>query len=726
MAAVASCRFEQEFPKLVMANSLYLSTTDANSGKATIALGILEFVLRKTPQVGFFRPLIAAPKPGRQDDDIALMCDFFDLPQSDRESYGMLASEASDLVAQDRRGEVFEQIIARYKALEQRCDFILCEGSDYIRTGFAFEFDLNMEIAENLGCPVLVLGNGEDRSLRDTVNPVEIAIDAYRDRGCSVVGTIVNKADPEQIDAIRAALELKYKDSDYLLAAIPHDRRLSSPTVGEIAAELGADILHGRAHLDCLVYQPAIAAMQIHNALHWLREVSLIVTPGDRDDIIVSMLQAHHSRSYPNLAGILLSGGIPLDPAIARLLQGLSDVVPILSVKTDTYTTATNIARVGATLRPGDRFKIDLAIQLFDRHVHLPDLDRHLSAVRTRGMTAKMFAYTLEDRAAARPQHIVLPEGSDPRILKAAAALLARGAVRAFTLLGKPEEIEQAIAKLGLAPELAAGDRLRIVDPGQSPHFESYVRTFHELRARKGVTLESARDYMLDVSYFGTMMVYLGDADGMVSGAAHTTQHTIRPALQIVKTVPEVAVVSSVFFMCVASRVLVYADCAINPNPNSEQLADIAVSSAATAQAFGVEPRVALLSYSSGTSGKGEDVEKVRKATELARSRRPDLLLEGPLQYDAAVDPEVAAHKLPDSAVAGKATVFVFPDLNTGNNTYKAVQRETGALAIGPILQGLRKPVNDLSRGCTIEDVKNTILITAIQAQLEQTGRVAV
>jgi len=305
--------------------------------------------------------------------------------------------------------------------------------------------------------------------------------------------------------------------------------------------------------------------------------------------------------------------------------------VPILSVGTDTYTTATDIARVQPALRPSDRFKTDLAIQLFDRHVHLPTLDRHLSAVRTRGMTAKMFAYTLEARAASRPQHIVLPEGTDPRVLQAAAALLARGAVRAFTLLGKPEEIDRAIAKLGLAPELAESDRLRIVDPAKSPQFDDYVRVFHELRAHKGVTLESARDYMLDVSYFGTMMVHLGDADGMVSGAAHTTQHTIRPALQIVKTVPEVGIVSSVFFMCVASRVLVYADCAINPNPNSEQLADIAVSSAATAQAFGVEPRVALLSYSSGTSGKGEDVEKVRQATELARSRRPDLLLEGPL-----------------------------------------------------------------------------------------------
>ncbi len=701
-----------------MVNSLYISTTEAHSGKAAVALGILEFVLRKTPHVGFFRPLIATVGPGQRDSDIALIVDRFNLPQTERESYGLLASEAVDLIARDRRDEVFGQIIARYKALEKRCDFILCEGSDYVRTESAFEFDLNLEIAENLGCLVLILGNADRRHLEDALNPVEIAVDSYLERSCSVIGAIINKARESQTEALQAALERKYADRDFLLATLPYEHRLSSPSVGEIARQLDAEILYGKAYLDRLVAQTLVAAMQIHNALAWLEAGSLVVTPGDRGDIIVSMLQAHRSRNYPNLAGILLTGGLQPEPAIVRLIEGLSDVVPILSVETDTYTTAARVERVRAVLRPHDRLKIDLAVRLFDRRVDLPALERHLSAVRTRGMTAKMFAYTLEERAKARPQRIVLPEGTDPRILKAAALLLARSALKKLTLLGKVEDIERAIARYDIPIASLDSDCLEIIDPAHSLQLEAYTQTLFELRQHKGMTLEAARDYLLDVSYFGTMMVYAGDADGMVSGATHTTQQTIRPALQIIKTRPEFNIVSSVFFMCVANRVLVYGDCAINPNPEAEQLADIAIASAETARAFGIEPRMALLSYSSGTSGQGRDVEKVRRATSVARARRPDLLLEGPLQYDAAVDPGVAAQKLPNSAVAGRATVFIFPDLNTGNNTYKAVQRETGAVAIGPILQGLKKPVNDLSRGCTVEDVGNTILITAIQAGL--------
>ena len=226
-----------------------------------------------------------------------------------------------------------------------------------------------------------------------------------------------------------------------------------------------------------------------------------------------------------------------------------------------------------------------------------------------------------------------------------------------------------------------------------------------------------AYDLMTDVSYFGTMMVYKGHADGMVSGAVHTTLHTIRPALQFIKTKPGVSIVSSIFFMCLPDRVSVFGDCAVNPNPTAGQLAEIAISSADSSRRFGIEPLVALLSYSSGTSGEGAEVDKVRQATALVRQKRPDLKVEGPIQYDAAVDPVVGRQKLPDSEVAGQASVLIFPDLNTGNNTYKAVQRETGALAIGPMLQGLNKPVNDLSRGCTVEDIFNTVVITAIQAQ---------
>ena len=329
------------------------------------------------------------------------------------------------------------------------------------------------------------------------------------------------------------------------------------------------------------------------------------------------------------------------------------------------------------------------------------------------GITPHMFQYQLTKWAKSEIKHIVLPEGNEDRILKAAARLIDQKIVE-LTLLGDPVEIAASVKRLGLTLDLSS---IRIVDPVKSAYYEDYVQTFYELRKHKNVELEMAKDTMTDVSYFGTMMVYKGHADGMVSGAVHTTQHTIRPALQFIKTKPGISVVSSVFFMCLPDRVCVFGDCAVNPNPTSEQLSEIAISSAESCRLFGIEPKVAMLSYSSGTSGEGEEVEKVRRATELVKQKRPDLKVEGPIQYDAAVDPVVGKQKLPNSEVAGKATVLIFPDLNTGNNTYKAVQRETGALAIGPMLQGLNKPVNDLSRGCTVDDIFNTVIITAIQSQ---------
>ncbi len=312
-------------------------------------------------------------------------------------------------------------------------------------------------------------------------------------------------------------------------------------------------------------------------------------------------------------------------------------------------------------------------------------------------------------------KHIVLPEGADERILLAVSRLQALDVVD-ITLLGSPDQIRSKIAQLGIPMNL---DSIPIIDPVNSDHFEDYAETLYQLRKHRSVNRPMAHDLMADVSFFGTMMVYKGHADGMVSGAVHTTQHTIRPALQFIKTKPDVSVVSSVFFMCLEDRVSVFGDCAINPNPTAEQLAEIAISSAESSAAFGIEPKVAMLSYSSGASGSGADVDKVREATEIVKKKRPELKIEGPIQYDAAVDMSVGSKKMPDSQVAGQASVLIFPDLNTGNNTYKAVQRETGAIAIGPMLQGLNKPVNDLSRGCTVDDIFNTVVITAIQAQME-------
>ncbi|EJZ05937.1 phosphate acetyltransferase, partial [Mycolicibacterium fortuitum subsp. fortuitum DSM 46621 = ATCC 6841 = JCM 6387] len=355
--------------------------------------------------------------------------------------------------------------------------------------------------------------------------------------------------------------------------------------------------------------------------------------------------------------------------------------------------------------------KIDTALALMDKHVDVNDLIAQLSIPIPAVTTPQMFTYQLLDQARSDRKRIVLPEGTDDRILKAAGRLL-QHEVAELTILGEESQIRSRAAELGVDIDAAV-----VLDPRTSELCDQFAEQYAELRRKKGVTVEQAREIIHDVSYFGTMLVHNEMVDGMVSGAAHTTAHTVRPAFEIIRTAPGISTVSSIFLMCLADRVLAYGDCAIVPDPTSEQLADIAISSSRTAAQFGIDPRVAMLSYSTGTSGTGADVDKVRAATELVRQREPDLLVEGPIQYDAAVEPSVAATKMPDSPVAGRATVLIFPDLNTGNNTYKAVQRSAGAIAIGPVLQGLNKPVNDLSRGALVEDIVNTVAITAIQAQ---------
>jgi phosphate acetyltransferase len=696
-----------------MTTSLYISTIEAGSGKAIAALGLIEYALRKTTRVGFFRPVIHEPAPGKKDEDIDLILRHFWLPQPYEASYAWFHREVDELLSQNKADVVLDRIITGYKNLERHCDFILCEGTDFLGDTSALEFDFNCIIAKNLGCPVLMVGNAHRHGTGDALHAVRIAVDAYQKRGCRVAGILLNKADPARLPELRAALEADFGATGGLLAVLPFDKKLSSPRVREVAEQLGAEVLFGHHRLDSLISGYLIGAMQLQNAITWLQEDQLVITSGDRADIILGLLQADKSANYPRLAGILLSTGIRPDLPIMRLIEGLRDPLPVLSVRSDTFATAARVREVHTALVAGDPEKIQRAISLFDECVDLAKVESQLSSIRGQGMTPKMFTYNLAQQAKAQRRHIVLPEGTDPRILRAAADLVSRGIVD-LTLLGVAQHIEQIARAQSIPLDLGT---VNIINPSDSPYLDEYAEVFHQLRKHKGATPECAREYLLDVSYFGTMMVYQGHADGMVSGAAHTTQHTIRPALQIIKTEPGVSIVSSVFFMCLDGGVVVYGDCAVNPDPTAEQLAEIAISSAETARTFGIEPRVALLSYSSGESGQGEDVEKVRQATRIARARRPDLLLEGPIQYDAAVDPSVAAQKMPGSEVAGRATVFIFPDLNTGNNTYKAVQRETGAIAIGPILQGLRKPVNDLSRGCTVEDIVNTVVITAIQAQ---------
>jgi phosphate acetyltransferase len=454
--------------------------------------------------------------------------------------------------------------------------------------------------------------------------------------------------------------------------------------------------------------------MQLAKLLDRLEPGSLVITAGDRADILLGCLASLRSGTCPNLAGILLTGGLELPESIVRLMDGLRlPEFPVISASAGTWACTKTIEEIHPSVRAEDDRKIATTLGLFEENVDLDELENRVRLTRSTIVTPLRFEYELIARAKAKRQRIVLPEGKDERILRAAEILLRRG-VADITLLGDPAELRELEGSLGL--DL---DGAEIIDPQHSELRGEFAKLYAELRSHKGVTEETANDIMADVSYFGTMLVHQGRADGMVSGAAHTTAHTIRPALEFIRTREGVSVVSSVFLMCLEDRVLVYGDCAVNPRPSAEELADIATSSTDTAALFGIEPRVAMLSYSTGESGSGEEVDKVRRATVLARTRRPDLSLEGPIQYDAAVDASVASKKLPESEVAGRATVFIFPDLNTGNNTYKAVQRSAGAVAIGPVLQGLRKPINDLSRGCTVPDIVNTVAVTAIQAQAE-------
>lgn len=693
--------------------SIYLVATEPRCGKSLISVGITELLLRRTSRVGVFRPVINVASADARDKNIDLLLSHFNLDLAYEDTFAFIRQEATDLIGRGRYDDLLSGIIEKYKALEAKCDFVLCIGSDLEDVGAALEFDFNADVAKNLGCPVLILGTAENRSVSSVISAVRATLDDFAERGTLVVGMVVNRAALDTLADLRVALKAELPQDDILLAVIPAHAALSSPTIQEIADHCGAEILYGANRLDNLAQRYLIIAMQIQNYLGHLSENALVITPGDRHDVILSALQAHQSHHYPQISGIVLTGGLKPAPSVTRLLDGVRGMVPILSVQTDTYDTAAKIGAIRSYIRADQQDKIALSLELFEEFVDTEALQDQLSSVRPRGITPRMFIYGLVQQARSDKRHIVLAEGSDERILKAAGTLVSRDIVD-LTLLGNPREVREAIRRLGMQSELA---HVPIIEPPDSPQLGSYAETLVELRKHKGLTLDAALDLMCDVSYFGTMMVFKGDADGMVSGAAHTTLHTIRPALQFVKTKPGFSVVSSVFFMCLDDRVLVYGDCAINPNPTAEQLAEIAISSADTARAFGIEPKVAMLSYSSGDSGIGEDVDRVRAATSLARAARPDLKLEGPIQYDAAVDMGVAAHKMPGSEVAGQATVFVFPDLNTGNNTYKAVQRETGAIAIGPVLQGLRKPVNDLSRGCTVDDIINTVAITAIQAQ---------
>lgn len=700
-----------------MTKSIYLTTTEPYVGKSLISLGITAMLLRNIPggKIGIFRPIIGNSTDGNRDKNTDLILSHFNLDLDYDETYAFTKKEINEMLAQGDENDVVDKIIEKYKTLEAKTNFILCIGSDFVGVDAGYEFDLNASIAHNLGTPVLILSNGANRDPETIANSALVAVDAFLERDCQVLGVIVNRSDKDQIDEISAALKKSIGNPDYLLSVIPTNQTLGSPTVEEIKDALDAKVLYGENQLRNKVYKYRVIAMHLENYLPYISENALLITPGDRGDVILSSLAMIRSSNYPSIAGILMTGGIPLPKPLHKLLDGLSNLPPILATDADTFDTANRVDAIRAYITANNHGKIGLSLRMFEKYVDIDKLRNLISTTKTNGISPRMFLYSLQRQAKTSKKHIVLPEGTEPRILKAVEILRFQDLVD-ITLLGNPNEIKKVAEAENLKIDF---DEVTIIEPYNSPQHEDYANTLYELRKHKGITRELVHDLMCDVSYYGTMMVYKGVADGMVSGSIHTTLHTIRPAMQFIKTKPGFSVVSSVFFMALEDRVLVYGDCAVNPDPNAQELAEIAITSAQTSRAFGIEPKVAMLSYSSGSSGKGAEVEKVRTATRIVKERYPDLLVEGPIQYDAAVDPAVAKTKLPNSKVAGQATVFIFPDLNTGNNTYKAVQRETGAIAVGPVLQGLNKPVNDLSRGCTVDDIVNTVVITAIQAQME-------
>ncbi|MBP1221476.1 phosphate acetyltransferase [Flavobacterium sp. 1355] len=695
-----------------MSKAVYIATSDQNSGKSIITLGLMSILIGKTAKVGYFRPIIEDFIDGEVDNHIETVLSHFNLDIKIEDAYAITKSKLIKKKNKGKIGEVLDLIIEKYKRLEERFDFVLVEGTSFTGEGTSIELDLNVLIAKNLGIPTIIIGSGIGKTLEELVDSLYLVYDSFKVKEVEVLSVFANKVQPENIDLVTKSLQ-KSLPSNVLVNTIPLISSLNNPTMQEIVNVLDAKVLFGENYLNNEIGHYSVGAMQLHNYLVHLNNNALVITPGDRSDIILGALQANESANYPTISGIILTGNIIPEDSILKLIEGLSAIVPIIAVDGGTYHITNKIGSIRSEIYANNTHKIETSITTFEKYVEIEALSERLITFEAEGMTPKMFQYNMVKRAKQHRKHIVLPEGNDDRIIIAASRLLDMDVVD-ISIIGDKKQIENKITELGISFDFS---KVKIINPIESELYEDYANTYYELRKAKNVSITMARDLMEDVSYFGTMMVYKGHADGMVSGAAHTTQHTILPALQFIKTKPNSSVVSSVFFMCLEDRVSVFGDCAINPNPTAEQLAEIAISSAESSLAFGIEPKIAMLSYSSGSSGKGDEVDKVRTATAIVKEKRPDLKIEGPIQYDAAVDLSVGKSKMPDSEVAGQASVLIFPDLNTGNNTYKAVQRETGALAIGPMLQGLNKPVNDLSRGCTVDDIINTVVITAIQAQ---------
>jgi len=683
-----------------VSNSIYVASPEGLTGKSMVAVGMIEALTRTVTSVGVFRPVVRA---GADDEILKTLVSQPGISQTYAEAVGVTYDDVHN-----DADAALSALVEKYGEIKERYESVVILGSDYTDVTSPIELTFNARVAANLNSPVILVVSGKGRTAEGVRSVSEGGVAEFRAHHAKVIAVIANRVEPDELAAVRAELA---KLPDLITAALPADRVLAAPTVRAQFEAVQANLVLGNPELLGRESSTVlVAAMTLPNVLARLEADSTVIMPGDRCDMLPGLLLAHASGSFPQLASIILLGGYEIPETISKLVSSIHNELPIGMTHLGTFTSADRMFRLEGAMTSSPR-KVESARRIFSEFVDVQALLKALEVHRSEVMTPLMFEHQLQEIARSDRRTIVMPESTDDRILESADILLRRG-VANLILLGDAQSIKQRATHLGLALQ-----GVEVVDPTDPKLVEQFAAEYAKLRAHKGVTIEQARERFTDLSYFGTMMVHLGMADGMVSGAINTTANTIRPSLEFIKTKPGVTVVSGSFLMCMPDRVVVYADCAVNPDPTAEQLADIAISSAETAVAFGIEPRVAMLSYSTGTSGTGADVDKVRTATEIVRERRPELALEGPIQFDAAVDPIVARTKLPNSPVAGKATVFIFPDLNTGNNTYKAVQRSSGAVAIGPVLQGLNKAVNDLSRGALVEDIVNTVAITAIQAQ---------
>ena len=699
-----------------MARSVYVASVEGHTAKSVVALGVLEALTKKYSKVGVFRAI--SENPAGHDSVLELLLNNTNAEFRQSECIGVSYQEMHESAER-----ALGKIVENFKALEAQCDAVVILGSDYTDVFSPAEFSFNARVATNIGAPMILVFNGREvyttsehlgqakpRSSQDLLSMAELIMQQVREAHTTILAAVVNRADSERLDSIKEAVGNSLPES-VPVWVVPEDPHLPAPRMGQILEAVDGKLLFGSGYrLTAEAMDLVVAAMTAEHVLQRITEGAVVVVPADRTDVLLALLMADTSKTFPQLAGIVLNGGFEIPEQITSLIEGLSPTLPVITTDGRSFDTTVKIASTRGKVTATDPDKVSRARQLVVDHMDVNQLLERLETLESTAITPLAFEYKLLSQAREASKTIVLPEGNDDRILQAADEVL-RKSMAKLIILGDPAAISARASELGL--ELGGAE---LMDVGNNPHFESCVNEYVRLRSHKGITLEQAKEKMQDVSYFGTMLVQLGIADGMVSGAAHTTAHSITPSFEFIKTKPGVSSVSSVFLMALEDRVLVYGDCAVIPEPTVEQLADIAISSAQTAQNFGIDPHVAMLSYSTGESGSGAEVDRVRAATKLVRERAPELSVEGPIQYDAAVDFAVAKTKLPESTVAGRATVFVFPDLNTGNNTYKAVQRTAGAVAIGPILQGLNKPVNDLSRGALVKDIVNTIAITAIQA----------